>query len=125
MKAIILSIVLLFNLVAFAGTTNYDSTLVGKNYVRGNNINIQYPPNGLPIITVSQANAVKMLDGSVVEISQAQSLTFSLDLVNNALTSIPEVDPTSGASLGINTNLQAVMLGVLAVVRQQQILKNP
>lgn len=108
-----------------SGTTNYNSTTAGTLYVRANNITIQYPPSGLPIVTISQANAVKLADGSVVEISAAPSITFTLDLVNNALTNVPLVDPTSGAALGTNTNLQALMLGILAVVRQQQLLKNP
>jgi hypothetical protein len=106
-------------------TTNYNSTNTGVPYVRANNITIQYPANGLPIVTISQANAVKLADGSIVEISAAPSISFPLDMVVNATTNIALVDPTSGANLGANTNLQSIMLGILAVIRQQQLLKNP
>ncbi len=105
--------------------TNYNSTNVGVPYVRCNNVTISYPDNGVPSVTIQQASAVKLADGSVTEISQIQSISFTLDMINNGTVAIPLVDPTSGANLGANTNLQQIMLGILAVIRQQQITQNP
>ncbi len=105
--------------------TNYNSTNVGVPYVRCNNIQLQYPENGIPHVLIDQALAVKLADGTVREIEQLQSLSFVLDLQNSPTTPIPLIDPTSGASLGANTTLQQVMLGILAVIRQQQLTQNP
>ena len=106
-------------------TTNYNSTNVGVPYVRCNNIQLQYPENGIPHVTIDQALAVKLADGTVREIQQLQSLSFVLDMANNATTPIPLIDPTSGASLGSSTNLQQLMLGILAAIRVQQLQQNP
>jgi len=106
-------------------STNYNSSSVGVPYVRANNITIQNPPGSLPIVTISQSNAVKLADGSIVELGPAPSFSFALDLATNATTPIPLVDPTTGAALGANTTLQAIMIGMLAVIRQQQVIVNP
>lgn len=104
---------------------NYDSTNIGVPYTRVNDISIKYPPTGLPEIKISQAIAVKLADLTTVEVSPAPPLTFTLDMINDALIPIPLVDPTSGAPLGPNTNLQTVMLNILAVVRKKQKEFNP
>jgi hypothetical protein len=105
--------------------TNYNSSSVGVPYVRANNINIQYDATGIPTVVISQATAIKLADGTVAEIQQIHSFAVTLDMVNNLTTPIALVDPTTGANLGANTNLEQVMLGILAVVRQQQLLNNP
>jgi hypothetical protein len=103
---------------------NYNSSQIGIKYIRANNITIQYPENGVPTVTVSQENAVKLADNTIVAISPAESISFQLDLVGNGTTPIPLVDPTTGANLGANTTLQQLMLGMLAVIRQQQLIQN-
>lgn len=103
---------------------NYDSTNVGVPYIRANNIEIQYSANGIATVTVNQALAVKLADNSVTEIGQIQSISFILDMANNATTPVPLVDPSSGANLGANTTLQQTMLSILAVIRQHQIAQN-
>jgi len=105
--------------------TNYNSSNVGVIYVRCNKITIEYPDNGVPTVVAEQAKAVKLADGTVQEIDQINSIVFNLDMVNNATTAIPLVDPTTGANLGANTSLQSTMLAILAVLRQQQLLQNP
>ncbi len=104
---------------------NYNSSEVGVPYIRANNIAIQYPPNGVPTVFVSQALAVKLADGSVAELGSTTSFSFTPDMVGNSTTPIPLVDPTTGAELGANTNLQSIMLGILAVIRQHQVVENP
>ena len=102
---------------------NYDSTAVGVPYIRVGNIAIQYPISGIPQVTISQTTAIRLADNSIIELGYKNSISFSLDMVNNANTPIPLVHPTTGADLGANTTLQQLMLGVLAVVRQQQKLQ--
>ncbi len=104
---------------------NYDSSQVGVPYIRCNNIHVDYPDNGVPTIKVEQALAVKLADGSITEIAQMQSISFTLDMIGHATSPIPIVNPTTGGNLGMNTNLQQVMLGILAVIRQQQLIQNP
>jgi len=106
-------------------TTNYNSSQVGVPYVRCNNITIQYGDNQVPVVTVAQELAVLLANGSVIQIGTLPSLSFSLDMVHNATTPIPLVDPTTGNSLGANTTLQSLMLSILAAVRQQQLIQNP
>lgn len=103
---------------------NYDSTNVGVPYIRVNNIAIQYPPNSLPVVFITQVNAVKLADGTIVELGAAEGLSFTVDMIGNANTPIPLVDPTSGAGLGADTTLQGIMLSILAVIRQQQLIYN-
>ena len=103
---------------------NYDSSQVGVPYCRVNNIVIQYPPIGIPMVTLEQESAVKLADNSIVRLGVLPSISFSLDMISNAASPIALINPTTGANLGANTNLQQVMLGILAVIRQQQLLLN-
>ena len=104
-------------------TTNYNSASVGVPYVRVNNINIAYGEDGIPVVTMCQAVAVKLADGTVAEIEQIHDISATMNLADT--TAIPLVDPTSGAALGTTTTLGQVMLQVLAAVRAQQLLQNP
>jgi len=106
-------------------TTNYNSSAVGVPYVRANNITIQYPENQIPTVTVAQELAVKLADNTIAHLGPFESITFTLDMVNNATAPVPLVDPTSGAALGPSTNLQSILLGILAIIRQQQNIQNP
>ena len=104
---------------------NYNSSQVGVPYVRADVITILYPENQLPSITVSQTEAVKLADGKIIQTKRINDISFQLDIAAHGTEPIPIVDPTTGAPLGVNTNLQGLMLGILAVIRQQQLLQNP
>src|ERR1017187_5507349 len=98
---------------------NYDSTLVGVPYVRCNSIIIQYTIGVLPVVTVNQEKAVKLADGSISILEEpVQSFTFELDLINNATTTIPMINPDSGSLLGVNTNLQDTLIDMASIIRQ-------
>jgi hypothetical protein len=104
---------------------NYDSTHVGVPYIRADKITILWPANGgTPAATVEQSLAVKMADGSVRTLEPAQTLSVNLDFMAHGTEAIPLVDPTSGAALGQNTNLNMVMLQILAAIRIQQLALN-
>lgn len=103
---------------------NYDSTNVGALYVRTNKIVIEYPENGIPNVEISQDIAVKLIDGTVAIVKPLHPIYFGLDLIGHGSDPIPLVDPTSGGSLGINTNLNQLFIGILAVIRQQQLIQN-
>lgn len=101
---------------------NYDASQVGVPYVRAHEIEIFYPDNSqLPHAVIRQSLAVKLADGSIRTLETLPAITASFDLVNNGTAPIPLVDPATGAQLGPVTTLQGVMLGILAVVRQQQL----
>lgn len=100
---------------------NYDSTQVGVPYVRANKVEIFYPvTNRHPQAIISQQLAVKMADGTIRPLEDIPPITVTFDMLTDGTVPIPLVDPTSGVTLGVNTTLQQVMLGILAVVRREQ-----
>lgn len=103
---------------------NYDASQVGVPYVRVDNLVIQYPKSGLPFVTLEQTKCVKLSDGTIAQIDVMPSISFPVDLIANANTPIPIVNPANGAALGPSTTLQGTMLSILAIVRQQQLLLN-
>ena len=101
---------------------NYDSTNIGIPYVRANNVTVQYPDSGIPFVTISQEKAVKLADGTIAQLGDAGSISFSVNLADQ--TPIPLINPTTGLPLGANTVAGQVMLGILAIIRVQQNLQN-
>lgn len=109
---------------------NYDASVVGVPYVRAHRITIHYPEpgQGTPWATIDQSEAVKLLDGSAVRTPrQLGFLQRPFNLVTSGNVPIPLVSPDTGAPLTQNgqplfTTLNQVMVGILAVVRQEQIL---
>ena len=99
---------------------NYDSSQVGVPYIRVSNITIQYPTSGITRVTLEQETAVKLADNSIAVLNPIQSLSFTLDMEKDSQLDIPLIDPESGKELGSSTNLQQVMLGILAVIRPRQ-----
>jgi len=111
-------------------TTNYDATVVGGLRVVASRVLIDYPSTGIPVVTIVQTGAVTMSDGTCQYLAlppnTPSSFSFSLDMVNNASTPIQEVDFATGAQLsGQFTTLETVLLGMLAIIRQEQATVNP
>lgn len=106
--------------------TNYDASQVGVPYVRAGRVLIDYPDkNATPRAVVEQVLVVKLADGTIRELEDLNSLNITMDLVNHGTDPIPLVSPTTGAALGANTNLNTVMVQILAVIRANQIVMNP
>lgn len=104
---------------------NYDASQVGVPYVRVNKITIDYPDNGGMIQAhIDQTLAVKLADNSVRELQEINSFVINIDLATEGSAAIPIIDPSSGANLGVNTNLNNVMVQILAVIRKHQLLHN-
>lgn len=105
---------------------NYDSSQIGVPYVRADKITINWPDHsGTPSATVEQSEAVKLADGSVRNLGVIQSLVVTLDFAAHGSDAIALVNPTTGAPLGQNTNLNMVMLQILAAIRVYQLALNP
>lgn len=100
---------------------NYDSSAVGVPYVRVPSLVIDYTNNAHPKVTIQQSLAVKLADGTIRELEPVPEIIAVFDMAADGTTPIPLVDPTTGAPLGMNTNLQQVMLSILAVVRKEQL----
>lgn len=103
-------------------TNNYDSSEVGVPYVRAHRIVIEYPDQGRPTqATIHQSVAVKLKSGEVRKIEDLPPLIRSFNLQIDGTTKIPLVHPETGAELGVFTDLNTVMLNILAVVRREQL----
>ena len=101
---------------------NYDASKVGVPYIRAHKLVIHYPDNGnLPWVSIEQSLAVKLADGTVRRLEDVDALQSTFDLRADGDKLIPLVSPDTGLALGANTSLNNVMLGILAVVRQQQL----
>ncbi len=109
-------------------TPNYNASQVGVPYVRAHRITINYPEpgRGIPWAVIDQSEAVKLADGSARRIGELPSLQRAFDLQTEGNTPIPLVSPDTGEPLvgpggPMYTTLTQVMLGILAVVRREQI----
>lgn len=103
-------------------TQNYDSSQVGVLYERAHRIVIEYPDQGRPAqATIHRSLAVKLADGTVRKIEDLSPIIRSFNLTIDGTTKIPMVHPETGAPLGVSTDLNTVMLNILAVVRREQL----
>lgn len=101
---------------------NYDASQVGVPYVRTHRVIINYPDGGrLPSATIEQCEAVKLADGTVRALGNLPSLDATFDLAEHGTDAIPLVIPENASHLGADTSLNMVMLGILAVVRSEQL----
>ena len=102
---------------------NYNTTQVGVPYCRATNIEINWTDGSTPkTVRVWQHLAVKLADGTVRNLEPLQQFTSELIFSDDP---IPLVDPETGDPLGADTNSNMVMLGVLALLRAEQIKRNP
>jgi len=99
---------------------NYDTTQIGAPYVRVNRLTIVWPAVGQPTAEMEQSLAVKLATGEIRTIDPLPTIGATLDFAVDGNTPIPLVDFETGAELGIETTLNQVMLGVLAVIRAKQ-----
>ena len=106
-------------------TDNFDSSVVGRPFVRVRDLRISYPEPNTAIIVCTQEEAVLLEDGSVRSLGDAGYLQFRIapsqmtDVVNL-------VNPTTGLQLPGNPSMsyQQIMLGLLAAIRHHQVSAN-
>lgn len=104
---------------------NYDPSKVGVPYVRAHRIVIDYPDGGrTPTATIEQSLAVKLADGTVRKLEDVPQIDATLNFANGN-NPIPLVDPETALPTGSTTTLNQVFLGMLAVVRAEQVEHNP
>jgi len=103
-------------------TMNYNGSQVGVPYVRVHKITIDYPDKGLnPSAVLEQSLGVKLADGTIHKLQDLQPIGVTFDFAADGTTPLPLISPEDASHLGANTTLQEVMLGILAVVRSEQI----
>ena len=104
---------------------NYNTTTVGEPYIRVHRLTINWPDSvqhQLPTATLEQSLAVKLASGEIRTLEEVPTIEVAINLVDDGNTPIPLVDFETGALLGVETTLNQVMLGVLAVIRSRQIV---
>ena len=100
---------------------NYDGSKVGVPYVRVHQITIYYPDgNQLPTFSAKQSMAIKLADGTIRNLDQMPDLWAPLDFTRGE-DPVPLVNPADGSDLGASTTLNRVFLGVLAILRAEQV----
>ena len=109
--------------------TNYDSTVVGRPYVRVNHIEIEWPPmvkgGPLPSVKLTQARAIKTESGETIEYAFAMLLDDDLDLAEHGDDPIPLVDPATDKPLDGKTSLNQALLIITSIARSIQKRHNP
>ena len=103
---------------------NYDSTVVGVPYLRVTEIRIDYPVGAMPSVVLVQVWAVRLAGGALAELGPAPELRGDCDLVAHGKDPVPLVSPTTGEPIGGSTSLNAVMVQILAIVRDIQTRQN-
>jgi hypothetical protein len=105
---------------------NYDASQVGVPYVRASRVLIDYLDNGrLPVAVIEQALVVKLADGNIRELEKINSIKVDLDFAGHGTDPVALVNPSNGAPLGANTNLNTIMVQMLAFIRAKQVELNP
>ena len=100
---------------------NYDGSQVGVPYVRVHQITIYYPDgNQTPAFAAEQSMAIKLADGTIRNLDPMPDLSAPLDFTRGD-DPVALVNPSDGSDLGASTTLNQVFLGVLAVLRAEQI----
>ncbi len=104
---------------------NYNTTIVGEPYVRVHRLIINWPDSALhqlPTATLEQSLAVKLASGAIRTLEPVPTIEVAINMEDDGNTPIPLVDFETGELLGVDTTLNQVMLGVLAVIRSRQIV---
>jgi len=100
---------------------NYDSSQVGVPYIRVPAIQINYPQPLHAAIRFQEVEAVILADGSPRQLNELgeRSFTVSPSQMSDV---IQLVDPTTGVDLpGQTMTVMQLMLGMLAVIRREQV----
>lgn len=103
---------------------NYDSSQVGVPYTRTVRFCVTLPDNGrLPVLTIEQAEAVRMADGAARHLATLPVIDAELNTASaeGLAETFALVHPDTGASLGKAVTLLEVMMGVSAVLRKKQL----
>lgn len=105
---------------------NYDPSKVGVPYIRVHQLTIDWRDMAAlvkPTAVFKQQLAVTLADGSMRVLESLPDVSTELDF-SAGDDPIPLVDPETAQPLGMNTTLNQVMLGVLAIIRKTQIESN-
>ena len=98
---------------------NYDASKIGLPYSRTHYIAIRYDIDGTAAVRCEQSLAVTLADGSTGVLSQLEPIEFTVDPKSEQPYSIP--NPVTGEPLGLDATPQSVFLGILAIIRNQQL----
>lgn len=101
--------------------TNYDASTVGVPYVRVPTIQIRYPKPLHGYVTFQEVEAVLLADGTIRQIGDLGEKSFEIKPEDMADV-LQLVDPNTGSNIpGATMTVQNLMLGILAIIRREQI----
>lgn len=100
---------------------NYDSSQVGVPYVRVPTIQISYPQPLHGSIKFQEVEAVILADGTPRQLNELGERSFTVTPAQMSDV-IQLVDPTTGNDIpGQTTTVLQLMLGILAMIRREQL----
>lgn len=99
---------------------NFDATQVGVPYPRVDRVEITYPKPLHAEIILHQSLAVKLADGSIVQLKKLDTLKIEL-APEDMPVPYPLVHPDTGASLGQNGTAMQCYLLMLGLIRKKQL----
>lgn len=104
---------------------HYDSTEVGDPFVRVRDLRITYPAANTASIVCTEEEAVRLANGAIRSLGDIGSFSFDV-MPQDMQTLVPLVDPSTGQALPGNPSVSylQIMLGILAAVRAQQLLRD-
>lgn len=103
---------------------NYNSSAVGVPYIRVPTIQISYPQPLQGNIRFQEVEAVILADGSTRQLNELGEKSFSITPAQMQET-IQLIDPTTGADIpGQTMTVMQLMLGILAVIRREQVAQS-
>lgn len=97
---------------------NYDASQVGVPYVRYGEVKISNPPGAMPSVVAEKFLAVKLADGSVRTLETLAPLNITLDLLNDATSPVPMINPENDTALGADATIQGAQLSIYAILRK-------
>ena len=102
-------------------TRNYQANIVGRPYVRVDEISIKYNKPDEAFVTFNEVEAILTDTGQVLKIKDIGKVSMTINPWDMDV-DLQIVHPATGAAVpGAFTSYQNVMLGILAALRKNQI----
>jgi len=102
-------------------TRNYQANIVGRPYVRVDEINIKYNKPDEAFVTFNEVEAILTDTGQVLKIRDIGKVSMTINPWDMDV-DLQIVHPASAAAIpGMMTSYQNVMLGILAAIRKNQL----
>lgn len=100
----------------------FDSSVVGQPYSRVMSIFIRYTEPMTAVVDVILQQHVKLLDGTHTALGSSETLTFGIEPADLATGKVVLRDVSTGALLGATMTMQQLFVGVVRLLREQELL---